>query len=260
MAFLQSQSTHAALPLQLQNGGTILAVAGSGFSVVAGDILRQSNGYTAQAPTAPKVFRLTDKAVLATNGFASDGNMFVKKVRQRLEWYRHAHSQDMSLHAIARLIQSMLYQRRFFPFYVSNILGGIEDDGSGAVYSFDAVGSYERETCRVAGAAAALVQPFLDSQMRHKPSHGQRSTGTASPPPTTHLPLSRVVSLVMEAFTGAAERHAEVGDGLEIYVVLDKGAPLQGLENLPGVTELTDTKHASGQERMFVVRRSLKRD
>lgn len=76
----------------------------------------------------------------------------------------------------------MLYQRRFFPFYVYNILGGIEDDGvssfppislhefnlhlgSGAVYSFDPVGSYERETCRAAGAASTLVQPFLDNQV-----------------------------------------------------------------------------------------------
>ena len=27
----------------------------------------------------------TDKAVLAVNGFAADGNMFVKRLRQRLE-------------------------------------------------------------------------------------------------------------------------------------------------------------------------------
>lgn len=27
----------------------------------------------------------TDKAVLAVNGFAADGNIFVKKLRQRLE-------------------------------------------------------------------------------------------------------------------------------------------------------------------------------
>jgi 20S proteasome alpha/beta subunit len=38
--------------------------------------------------------------------------------------------------------------------------------GSGAVYSFDPVGSYEREACRAAGAAQALVQPFLDNQVR----------------------------------------------------------------------------------------------
>jgi len=37
--------------------------------------------------------------------------------------------------------------------------------GSGSVYSFDPVGSYEREACRAAGAAQSLVQPFLDNQV-----------------------------------------------------------------------------------------------
>ena len=35
----------------------------------------------------------------------------------------------MPIRAIARLIQTMLYARRFFPYYVYNILGGIEEDG-----------------------------------------------------------------------------------------------------------------------------------
>lgn len=35
----------------------------------------------------------------------------------------------MPLRAIARLIQTMLYAKRFFPYYVNNILGGIEEDG-----------------------------------------------------------------------------------------------------------------------------------
>jgi 20S proteasome alpha/beta subunit len=73
--------------------------------------------------------------------------MFIKTVKQRLEvrtetftvshlaellhfqWYRHAHDKDMPLRAIARLIQTMLYAKRFFPYYVYNILGGIEEDG-----------------------------------------------------------------------------------------------------------------------------------
>jgi 20S proteasome subunit beta 6 len=91
------------------------------------------------------------------NGFAADGNMFVKKVKQRLEvssllsslivkfsfdnrshqWYRHAHAKDMPIRSIARLIQTMLYARRFFPYYVYNILGGIEEDGM----SFNAIRS-----------------------------------------------------------------------------------------------------------------------
>ncbi|KAJ4482586.1 nucleophile aminohydrolase [Lentinula aciculospora] len=234
-----------------ENGGTILAISGADFSVIAGDT-RQSEGYSIQTRYAPKVFRLTDNAVLAVNGFAADGNMFVKQVRQRLEWYRHAHAKDMPLRAIARLIQTMLYARRFFPYYVYNILGGIEEDGSGAVYSFDPVGSYERESCRAAGAAQSLVQPFLDNQIYFKnqvprPGH----------PHPQHLSLETVIQLVIDSFTSATERHIEVGDGLEMFVVLAKGSPLHGLENFDGVQEMTVTNEG---ERIFVVRRNLKRD
>jgi 20S proteasome alpha/beta subunit len=37
--------------------------------------------------------------------------------------------------------------------------------GKGVVYSFDPVGSYERQVCRAGGSAAALIQPFLDNQV-----------------------------------------------------------------------------------------------
>ncbi|THH19457.1 hypothetical protein EUX98_g8773 [Antrodiella citrinella] len=234
-----------------ENGGTILAIAGADFTVIAGDT-RQSEGYSIQTRYAPKVFRLTDRAVLAVNGFAADGNMFVKKVKQRLEWYRHAHAKDMPLRAVARLIQTMLYAQRFFPYYVYNILGGIEEDGSGAVYSFDPVGSYEREACRAAGAAQALVQPFLDNQIYFK--NQMAASGQSHP---LHLPLSDVLAIVIDSFTSATERHIEVGDGLEMYVVLAKGRTAQGVEGLRGAQEVSTT---SDGDRVFVIRRELKKD
>lgn len=49
------------------------------------------------------------------------------------QWYEHAHNKPMPLKAIARLIQTMLYGRRFFPYYVYNILGGIEEDGQSSI-------------------------------------------------------------------------------------------------------------------------------
>jgi len=234
-----------------ENGGTILAIAGADFTVIAGDT-RQSEGYSIQTRYAPKVFRLTERAVLAVNGFAADGNMFVKKVKQRLEWYRHAHAKEMPLRAIARLIQTMLYAQRFFPYYVNNILGGIEEDGSGAVYSFDPVGSYEREACRAAGAASSLVQPFLDNQIYFR--NQTPAPGTSHP---THLPLPDVLSIVIDSFTSATERHIEVGDGLEMYVVLAKGRSTEELSSIRGAQELTT--RADG-DRMFIVRRELKKD
>ena len=40
-----------------ENGGTILAIAGHDFSVIAGDT-RQTEGYNIQTRYAPKVFKL----------------------------------------------------------------------------------------------------------------------------------------------------------------------------------------------------------
>ncbi|BEI92477.1 uncharacterized protein CcaverHIS019_0501050 [Cutaneotrichosporon cavernicola] len=242
------------------NGGSILAIAGADFSVIAGDT-RQTQGYSIQTRYAQKVFQLTDTAVLAVNGFAADGNNFVKRVKQKLEWYEAAHHKQMGIKSIARMIQTMLYGKRFFPYYVYNILGGIEEDGTGAVYSFDPVGSYEREACRAAGAAQSLIQPFLDNQIYFK----NMTFPPGEKPIPGNLPLSTVLGLVIDSFTSATERHIEVGDGLEMYVVMKKGRTTDDLLTkgvLPeGVTvQEVPPLGEGGGERTFKIYRNLKRD
>ena len=55
--------------------------------------------------------------------------------------------------------------RRFFPYYTYNIIAGIDEEGKGCVYSFDPVGSYERETYRAGGSASSMLQVLLDNQV-----------------------------------------------------------------------------------------------
>ncbi|KAI5477280.1 hypothetical protein MNV49_006577 [Pseudohyphozyma bogoriensis] len=209
-----------------ENGGTILAISSPGFAIVASDT-RQSEGYSIQTRYARKCHQLTPEVVMAVQGFQADGTALVKRVKQRLEqWYYHTHQSTPSLPSIARMIQTMLYGKRFFPYYAYVILGGIDKDGTGAVYSFDPVGSYERESCRAAGAAQSLVQPFLDNMV-----YSKNQTQDPSKPPLAKgerpdLPLDTVLALVTDAFTGATERHIEVGDGLEMFVI-KKGQPIE---------------------------------
>ena len=54
---------------------------------------------------------------------------------------------------------------RFFPYYVYNLVAGLDEDGKGAVFSYDPVGSYDRDEMKCAGSAASLIQPFLDNQI-----------------------------------------------------------------------------------------------
>ncbi|KXS15014.1 N-terminal nucleophile aminohydrolase [Gonapodya prolifera JEL478] len=195
------------------NGGTTVAIAGEDFCVVAADT-RQSEGYSINSRYSPKAFKLTDKAVLATSGFFADGATLVKRLGQRIEWYAHRHEKVMPTSAIAQMLSITLYGKRFFPYYVFNILGGVDEEGKGAVYSFDPVGSFEREACRAGGSAASLIQPFLDNQINF------RNIAGATPRP---LPLEEVLKLVKDAFTSAAERDIYTGDMVEIWIIRKDG-------------------------------------
>jgi len=151
-------------------------------------------------------------------GFSADGEELARKVSRKVDDYRRNHDKHLTVNAAATMVSRILYSKRFFPYYVQVILGGLDEKGIGAIYSYDYVGSFEREQCRAAGAAASLVMPFLDNQVNFKnqfipSSHGEEPR-VASP-----LSLEHVEKLVNDSFTSAVERHIEVGDGLQMMIV-----------------------------------------
>lgn len=158
-------------------------------------------------------------------GFAADGRALKERLDAMVKMYKYQHNKPMSVKACAQRLSTILYQKRFFPYYVHAILGGLDEEGKGALYSYDPVGSYEREQCRAAGSASSLITPFLDNQVNFKnqyiPGSGDGQTLEQRKPE----PLSREVveQLVRDAFTSAVERQIEVGDNLQMVVVTKDG-------------------------------------
>lgn len=116
----------------------------------------------------------------------------------------------MSVTALAQMLSITLYQKRFFPYYSFCILGGVDEAGKGAVYCYDAIGSFEREKCRASGSASALIQPFLDNQVSKKNMAN------------THfedMELDEALKIVKDAFTSATERDIYTGDNLQIFII-----------------------------------------
>ena len=131
----------------------------------------------------------------------------------------------MSVTACAQRLSTILYGKRFFPYYVTAILGGLDEEGKGALYSYDPVGSYEREQCRAAGAAASLIMPFLDNQVNYKNQY-EPGTGEGHDLQARERELlgkETVIELVKDAFSSATERHIEVGDGLQMFIITKEG-------------------------------------
>ncbi|PYH76140.1 proteasome component Prs3 [Aspergillus uvarum CBS 121591] len=214
------------------NGGSTLGITGSNFAILAGDT-RSVAGYNINSRYVPKVFKIggDDETgegahiLLSVVGFAADGQALKERLDAVVKMYKYQHGKSMSVGACAQRLSTILYQKRFFPYYVHAILAGLDEDGRGALYSYDPVGSYEREQCRAAGSAASLIMPFLDNQVNFKNQYIPGSGEGHALEPKKADPLSRdtVEELVRDAFTSAVERHIEVGDGLQMMVITSGG-------------------------------------
>lgn len=163
--------------------------------------------------------------VLAVVGFAADGHALKERLDAIVKTYRYTHGRPMGVRAAAQRLSTILYSKRFFPYYVHAILGGLDEEGKGALYSYDPVGSYERESCRAAGSAASLIMPFLDNQVKGNNQYvpGSGTGHDLKAKGLVELGREEVLKLVRDAFTSAVERHIEVGDGLQIMVLSKEG-------------------------------------
>jgi len=195
------------------HGGTILAIAGEDFSIMASDTrLGQHGGIYSREFNRNN--QVTDACVVAQCGFQGDATTLLKNMKGKIRIYEHQHQEQPSAPAIAAMLSTMLYYRRFFPYYVYNLVAGLDEEGKGAVFSYDPVGSYDRDQMKCAGTAASLIQPFLDNQIQRQ--HIQNDEKPA-------LTRERARQLAIDAFVSACERETNTGDGVRISIIDKNG-------------------------------------
>jgi 20S proteasome subunit beta 6 len=196
------------------NGGTTLAIAGADFCIVAGDT-RMSTGFSIRSRNVSKILKLGGNVVLGTAGFRGDITTLQKLLRAKLTQYQHQHGETMKAHAVGQMLGNTLYGRRFFPYYTWNVVGGLDENGVGVVYSYDPVGNYERVRVSVTGSGESLIQPLLDNQLERQ----HQQLGAKPPPLSVDLSLQETIDLVKDAFTSAGERDIRTGDMVEICII-----------------------------------------
>ncbi|URE01912.1 hypothetical protein MUK42_02080 [Musa troglodytarum] len=190
---------------------------GADYCVIAADT-RLSVGYSIYTRDYSKICKLADKCVMASSGFQGDLKALQKNLAAKHLIYQHQHNKQMSCPAMAQLLSNTLYYKRFFPYYTFNILGGLDSDEKGCVFTYDAVGSYERVGYSAHGTGAGLIIPVLDNQLK-SPSP------LLLPAKDAVTPLSEMeaVDLVKDVFASATERDIYTGDKVEILVINASG-------------------------------------
>ena len=160
--------------------------------------------------------------MLACSGFHADGYHLAQRLLQNIEMYKAQHQQDMSTESLAQLLSTILYSKRFFPYYAFCILGGVDEEGVGCVYSYDPVGSFERRPFQAAGSGSQLIQPFLDNIV----GKGNQQGVTYN---VDQVSLDWAKKVVDDGMTSATERDIHTGDAYQLFVVTKDGVQLQGM-------------------------------
>lgn len=192
-----------------------MAIAGDDFAVIGSDT-RLSSGYVIHTRNQSKLFQLSPTTVLGSSGCWCDALALTSLVKARLQMYKHIHSKVMTTEATAQMLSILMYNKRFFPYYLSNILAGLDKDGKGVVYSYDPIGHCEKTTCAAGGQARTLLQSILDQQISHRNMNLEK----ANMPP---LDLDRAVSMVYDTFVSASERDIYTGDSVIINIIKADG-------------------------------------
>lgn len=164
---------------------------------------------------------MSERTVLASTGCWCDTLALTSIVRARMQMYEHMHNRTMSTTAVAQMLSILMYNRRFFPYYVSNVLAGIDENGEGVVFSYDPIGHCERTKYRAGGSAGSLLQPVLDSQVGRK-----NQTNPSNEP----LRIEEALAIIKDTFISATERDIYTGDSVILNLITKDGIKQERLE------------------------------
>jgi 20S proteasome subunit beta 6 len=229
------------VPRQLQghwepyvdNGGTTAAIAGRQFVILGGDTRLNDEYNFHTRDDRSKLFRLTDRTMLASGGMQADRLQLQQMLKYRVEWFRHHNGgRTPSTAAMAQLLSTLLYRKRFFPYYTFNVIGGLDENGDGVCYSYDAVGTTEPLSYGTTGTGSAFVEPLLDCLLRREHQFDiPASEGGRRPPAAktwqyrapAEMTVESALEMLKAAFRCAAERDIYTGDSVRFWVLTPQG-------------------------------------
>ncbi|KAH8269566.1 hypothetical protein KR018_009408 [Drosophila ironensis] len=206
------------------SGGTIVAIAGNDFAMIAADT-RLTSGKVIYSRNEKKLFRLTNKTVMGCTGCWADCQSLTRLLTVDIvPDYQFKNNRPPSTNALVHCTSVTLYNRRFDPYQAQIIMVGIDEHNKGSVTVFDCIGHITSESYATAGTAAYMLAPVLD-QLMTKPNS---DTGEVEV-----MTAERAVSVTVDLFNAAAERDIFTGDSVIINVITkdgieEKQVPLSG--------------------------------
>ncbi len=108
------------------NGAAIVAMAGKNCVAIASDTRFGVQQQTV-ATDLQKIYRVSDRTMIGMTGLVSDVQTLINKFTFRKNLYELRESRPMKTHVFANMVSSLLYERRFGPYFMEPVVVGLEE-------------------------------------------------------------------------------------------------------------------------------------
>jgi len=165
---------------------------------------RVTYGYFVMSKSGKKVFKIADKIGAACAGIVADMQILTREVGAYLNLYTYEREQSVTVHTAAKLMGSMLFERRYFPYITQTIVGGI-DEGGARLFVLDPLGSVIEDKFTAVGSGSEIAMGLLETEFKEGMS------------------IEEGKGLARKAVKAASARDIGSGEGLDMLVITNTG-------------------------------------
>jgi len=183
------------------NGSSVIAMVGKNCVAIASD-LRFGVGSQTVAMDFPKVYHINDKLFIGLPGLLTDSITVAERMRHRVNLYNLREGREMSPKVVSNVISSVLYGRRFGPYFVEPIIAGLDSNNKPFISGQDLIGApVYAEDFVLAGTATDAMFGMAESLWRKD------------------LEPDELFEVISQALLNAVDRDASSGWGAIVHVM-----------------------------------------
>ena len=187
---------------QIKKGTTTCALTCNDGVVLAADT-RASAGFFIADRHVMKIQKVDRHLGMTIAGGVADAQNLVDIMRYNANIYRLTNRELMPIKSAARLCSNVLFNQRYFPYYVQIILAGYDNKAGGQIYNIDLFGSMTSEKFISTGSGSPVAYGYLESEFKD------------------NLSVNESYKIAIQAVAAAIRRNAGTGDSINA-VIIDK--------------------------------------
>ena len=189
---------------QIKKGTTTCALSCSDGVVLAADT-RASAGMFIADKHVMKIQNVDKHLGMTIAGGVADAQNLVDTMRYNANLYRINNKRIIPVQSAARLCSNILFNQRYFPYYVQIIMAGYEGKSTGQIYNIDLFGSLTEEKFISTGSGSPVAYGYLESEFKE------------------NMSVDEAYKVALQAIAAAIRRNAGTGDGINFVIIHKTG-------------------------------------